>query len=731
MVALLPFVFLPVSVGGILALKGAVFYTGTFLAVSAWFVGQFIAGSITVPKSKTLLILAGWVVLSFIAALFSKNVSVSLWGRGFALDSFVTVLTLGLFAFIISLASMEQGRLAKVFLAGFLGSVAAVFLQVVLYLSQNFSFVAKYFGHVANQGTLVGSWIDFGYFVAYTFVLALLMCEVFRPKKFIKAISLGALVLTLIVMAFLNIGIVWVFATVAALIVFVYKSSVERSDIKALKKAQMDLQEDSGKNAVFPFFAFGSLLVGLFFFLSSASVGYSLARSAGLIFNDVRPSFVSTMQVDRSALYVNPAFGIGPGRFGNAWNMYHPAAINQTTVWNNQFETGYSYVSSMLATNGILPTLAVLALFVFVIIQGFKAFALALPDKFSRFISVTSLVVVIAFFLLLLTATPGMAIIITSFLFIGILAGIPSLSDKKHVITFNYLKDPRTSFFAILVLVVAIMTSFSAVYFSVNKFAGTVYYNRAFFAKDAPSAVSKVEKAIALSPNDIYLQARTNLFVSEFTTEARKEAPDKTALQSYFSLAEQSAQGAVAWDSTDSGNWLALSQVYQLVISKEKPETAQNALQAAQQAVKYSPKNPLPLLSLAQISIATGDTDKAYGYIADAIALKANYLDAYVLKAQLKQVAGDTNGARDALLAYIQVEPFDPSGYIVLGNFYAGNKDTARAIEAFTQVKTLAPQTQGIDEVLKKLKTGVAAQAPAPATPAATSVAPKAPVKKK
>ena len=102
-----------------------------------------------------------------------------------------------------------------------------------------------------------------------------------------------------------------------------------------------------------------------------------------------------------------------------------------------------------------------------------------------------------------------------------------------------------------------------------------------------------------------------------------------------------------------------------------------------------------------------------------------------MLKAQLKQVAGDTNGARDALLAYIQVEPFDPSGYIVLGNFYAGNKDTARAIEAFTQVKTLAPQTQGIDEVLKKLKTGVAAQAPAPATPAATSVAPKAPVKKK
>ncbi len=731
MVALLPLVFLPVNVGGILALKGAIFYTGTFLAVSVWFVGQFIAGSITVPKSKTLLILAGWVVLSFIAALFSKNVSVSLWGRGSVLDSFATTLTLGLFAFIISIASMEQGRLAKVFLAGFLGSVAAVFLQVVLYLSQNFSFVAKYFGHVANQGTLVGSWIDFGYFVAYTFVLALLMCEVFRPKKIIKAISVGALVLTLIVMAFLNIGIVWIFATVAALIVFVYKSSVERSDIKVLKKAQIDLQSDTGKNAVFPFFAFGSLLIGLFFFLSSASVGYSLARSAGLIFNDVRPSLTSTLQVSRHALAVNPVFGIGAGRFANAWNMYHPVAINQTTVWNNQFATGYSYISSMLATNGILPTLAILALFVFVIIQGFKAFGLALPDKFSRFISVTSLVVVIAFFFLALTTTPGLTILIVTFLFIGILAGVPSLSDKKQVLTFNYLKDPRTSFIAILVLVVAIMTSFSAVYFSLNKFASTIYYNKAFFAKDAPSAISKVEKALALSPNDVYFQARTNLFVNQFGTEARKENPDKTALQAYFSGAEQSAQAAVAWDSTDSGNWLSLSQVYQLVINKEKPETAQSATQAVQQAVKYSPKNPLPLLSLAQISIATGDTTAAYGHIADAIALKANYLDAYVLKAQLKQTNGDSNGARDALLAYTQVEPFDPSGYIVLGNFYVGNKDMPRAIEAFTQVKSLAPQTHGIDEVLKKLKSGMGATAEAPATPAATPVTPKPATKKK
>jgi hypothetical protein len=325
---------------------------------------------------------------------------------------------------------------------------------------------------------------------------------------------------------------------------------------------------------------------------------------------------------------------------------------------------------------------------------------------------------------LALTATPGIVILITSFLFVGILIGIPSLSDKKQVITFHYLKDPRTSFFAILVLVIAIMTSFSAVYFSLNKFAGTVYYNKAFYAKDAASAIASVNKSIQLSPNDVYLQARTSLLVNQFNTEAKKENPDKTTLQSYFSAAEQSAQAAVAWDSTDASNWLALSQVYQLVINKEKPETGQNAQQAVLQAIKYSPKNPLPLLSLAEISIATGDTSAAYGHIADAILLKPNYIDAYVLKAQLKQSVGDSTGARDALIAYTQVEPFDPSGFVILGNFYVGIKDTIHAIDAFTQVKTLSPQTNGIDDVIKKLRSGIVASAPV-VVPATTKTAVK------
>lgn len=93
---LLPLIFLPGNISGIGAVKGVVLYTGVLLAGTLWLVSQFIEGSIRVPRHRVLLGLLVWIGLVLISALASKNVSVSLWGRGFAMDSFATVLILGI-----------------------------------------------------------------------------------------------------------------------------------------------------------------------------------------------------------------------------------------------------------------------------------------------------------------------------------------------------------------------------------------------------------------------------------------------------------------------------------------------------------------------------------------------------------------------------------------------------------------------------------------------------------
>jgi MFS superfamily sulfate permease-like transporter len=113
---------------------------------------------------------------------------------------------------------------------------------------------------------------------------------VLLPRGFFKKVSLIAVVLSLLCLVFLNFKAAWIIAMVSSLLVFVYKSSVERAIFAKFNQVE-DLETPSEKQS-FPVSSFVSLLVGLFFFLSSGSIGTALSQSAGISFTNIRPSFV-------------------------------------------------------------------------------------------------------------------------------------------------------------------------------------------------------------------------------------------------------------------------------------------------------------------------------------------------------------------------------------------------------------------------------------------------------
>lgn len=687
--ALIPLLFLPATAGSASVVKGFILYLGVFTAVSLWLIAQFIDGSFKVPRSPVFLALGAWVVLSLISALTSVNISVSLWGRGFVFDSFATTLVLSLFVFMITTFARDQRRLVKLFLATFAGSAITVVLQCILYVSQKVPFVANHLSHVANQGTLVGSWVDFAYFVTVVFVLALLMYEVLVPKGFFKVLSFGTMVVGLIALIFLNFKTAWVITVVSSLLVFVYKSSVERSLLSRMPKT---LEEQPEKDTQqFPMMSLVSLLVGLFFFLSSASIGTAISRSVGISFNDIRPSFGTTTQVMRSALYHDPLFGAGAGRYGDVWALYHPQVINQTVFWNTPFDSGFSLLQSVATTNGLLALIALIVVLVFSLVHGFKLFNYQFPDRFTRFIAVSSLIMTLAFVMLFLFASPGIVLIILGFTYIGLLFGVSSLVGKTSVVSVQYLKDPRTSFFAILILVVASMAGFSAVYFTGNKFASIVYYNKALSAKDFESSDRYLTRALSLSSSDVYFRARTVLYVNQFNTLAATENPDKAKLQSLFTQAEQSAQAAVALDKESALNWLSLSQVYQLIATSSSTDALSNASQASLEGQKRSPLNPTFNINNARILLLKKDTAGALAEIDTAITLKADFLEAFVVRGQIKQSQGEVGAIRDQLLAYVSIAPYDEQGYITLGNAYVALKEYTNAQNAYTRARTINP----------------------------------------
>jgi hypothetical protein len=695
---LLPFFFLPATLGGLAATKAVLLYIGVFLAAALWLVAQFLDGTVKVPWHWAFAALGLWILLTLVSALTSLNVRISLWGLGFSVDSFATVLALGLFTFLIASFARDRRRLVQLFLAAFAGSVLTVFLQIVLYVSQRSHFVSTYLAHVTTQGTLVGSWVDFAYFVIFTFLLGLLMFEVLMPRGFFKILSLVAMVLSLIVLIFLNFTAAWIIAIISALLVFVYKSSVERSISKMFPRSKDDEYEEAEEpqSQHFPLLSFISLLVGLFFFLSSASIGASLAHFAGVSFTDIRPSFVTTTHVMRAELSHNPIFGAGPGRYSNVWDLYHPQSINSTVFWNTSFDNGYNFLQSVLTTNGILPVLFLVALLGLALVHGFQLFSYQFPDRFSRFITVASVVMLVAFICLLLFTAPGLVLIAFGFMYIGLLLGVSSMVGRTPLMSFNFLKDPRTSFFAILLIVIAALAGFSAVYLSANRFVSLVYYSRALDASDQATAELRLDRALALSQNDVYWRTMTQLYTGEFTAAAGQQSPNKTQLQSLFSEAEQSAQSAVSWDPTSASNWLSLSQVYQLVANSQNAQAYTNAKTAADQAEKLNPVNPVFTLNEAQLALTKQDYGTAFNYIAQSLALKPDYLDAYVLKAQIEQAQGDASAPVTELTAYTQVAPFDSQGYLLLGDAQLQAKDYPDAVNAFAQAHALAPTDESI-----------------------------------
>jgi predicted Zn-dependent protease len=136
--------------------------------------------------------------------------------------------------------------------------------------------------------------------------------------------------------------------------------------------------------------------------------------------------------------------------------------------------------------------------------------------------------------------------------------------------------------------------------------------------------------------------------------------------------------------------------VYQLVANAQNASAYTQSKAAADQAQKLNPNNPVYTLNQAQLALTKQDSVTALQYIAQALALKPDYLDAYVLKAQIEVGAGNANAGVQEMTAYTQVAPFDYEGFLLLGQAELQLKDYPDAVTAFDDAKNLAPTNPNI-----------------------------------
>ena len=153
------------------------------------------------------------------------------------------------------------------------------------------------------------------------------------------------------------------------------------------------------------------------------------------------------------------------------------------------------------------------------------------------------------------------------------------------------------------------------------------------------------------------------------------------------------AKEAVALNPAGYQNWIALSTIYNFLVPAPLSVTGayENASLAYSEAGKRNPLNPeIPLL-LAQLEYNHSNIDATRSLIRQSLALKEDYVDAYLMLARLEAEENNIGEAINSAERVALLLPDNAAVYFELGLLKYSNKDYTGAVNAFTLALGLVP----------------------------------------
>lgn len=634
-VVLLPIFFLPFTSIPIEATKGLFLVVGLIVSVIFWIILRFSDGKIELPKS---LVLAsgGIIVLVFLlSSILGGASSVSLFGTMFDTGTFWFIFS-GFLLMTISSIVFRETQNARLVLFGTMlsGAIVILFQIIHIFLPSVLSFGVL----AAKTDNIIGSWNSLGIFAGFFVVAALFAVEFFPTSKNMK-IGLGILtVLSLALIAAVNFFFVWEILGVFALVVFIYKIS-----INTIKSKQENVKTE------FPIFSFGIFLISLFFFMSAGLIGGILPSKLGVSSNEVSPSFLSTMSVAKSVIKAHPILGMGPNRFTEAWAMYKPSVINGSQFWDVSFSSGSGLLPTLIATTGILGLLAWVVFFVLFIFTGVKWLFFSIKNNVSletvSFFFLSLYLFVSSFFYL-----TGSVLFLLAFVFAGVFIGLISQSQQDGKVSLSFFDDHRKSFFFMLFLVIVMIVVAATGFKYLQRFISVPYFTKTLSATNITDAENYINRALVLNSNDLYFRTYSQIYLLKLDSIVSNGASslsdeDKAKLQTSLDQAVNGSQLAINYNSKNYLNYQMLGTVFQTAGLIGVKDAYTNALEAYKKASELNPANPRLKLVMANISNALENKKDAKDFANEALTLKPDYIDALIVLAQIAKSEGNTNEA--------------------------------------------------------------------------------------
>lgn len=597
--------------------KGYVFSLGIAVSLFLFVIARLYEGHITFPRSRIALAALGVAALTVLAAFFSPSFITSFWGRGFEIDTAAYVCTM-FFAFFLAVHYFVERRRLVLFSTFLLALSSLIGLFTLLRIvTQGRALSLGVFETVLS--TPIGSWSETMLFFASSAFLSLAFLDLVRVRKgMLRYVAIATLVLSLIILVLGNFLPAWILLGAFSLLLFVYIVSYENVSQGAFRMV--------------PVFALITLLLSVLLIAGHATIATIPGSYFNISFNEIKPSFSSTLSVGYHTIAHNPLFGAGPSRFSNAWMLSRPQVIGAGAFSDVSFPTGASAVATTLATTGMLGFIAWLVFVAFSIIAVVRTVFTGEADKTARSFKALPAFVFLFFVFQSLFFTPGIVNTIELWLFGGILVALVLREKEKPFYSWHYMNDPRRNFFSMLGILAVLILIVSFGYVRSEQAIGRAQLTKAIIHYgDGVTPTSRTEallmRSIAFSKRDDTLRTASLFYRREFATTIKNlggTAPDETKsalLSALWQNTEKYALDAVALNKSDYTNWLFLAGTYTDGALVGIEGSSENAIASYEQAQTLAPTDMAIPLSEAELAAYAKDYDSARVYVNDALAL--------------------------------------------------------------------------------------------------------------
>lgn len=533
-VLLLPVFFLPWSTSVLEFNKQILLLVLAGGSLILWLLHVVVSGQLSWRYNPLDKGVAAFLLAIALSTIFSLARFKSLFGlTGSLSDALVTVIALSLFYFGIVNLFDDKGSKVRTFL-GYSLFVVLLFgvlnmfgLGIFKYLNISmFSFA------MSKAFNTVGSINSLGIIAAIA--LPLFYKSNILAFKYLNFSKIGV-VLSLIVLVMLNWWVIWAVAIVG-MAMMIALDSLNKPGFKISK-------------FLLPMTV---IVLGVFFMVVNLNLNF-LKKDFPV---EVAPSFGLSVDVSKSVLKKNMAFGYGPENFSLAFDLYGAGKLANTTISSAKFFDATSQVFNW-AIQGGLVVLAAFGFLLWLLVRNM--FRGGLTEEDTGVISGMAALLV-GMFLYPFNIT----LMFVAYVMMGLMA-VSLWGDRKRL--FNVEERATTSLISSLGFIGGLILVLVGTYFGATLYISDIKYAQALTSKEIDKTVTLLSEALNWNgQDDRYYRVSSQAALALLSAELNKKDTDAdrpAKIQNYLASAINLAKRATEIAPRESVNWSNLGDVYQ------------------------------------------------------------------------------------------------------------------------------------------------------------------------